>query len=144
MNVVRVAALMTLAAMGVTASRAQPAGTRSVKDGVYTAEQAVQGKKVYSQKCAECHGSMATTTPSMAPLLNDHLFQTTWKQRSLAELFDKIRESMPPDEAGTLSPQHTIDILAYILSANNLPAGDVTLPHDVETLKQIRLEAAKP
>ena len=45
-------------------------------------------------KCASCHGSMATVTLT-APLLNDSGFQNLWKDRSLAQLFDRIRETMP-------------------------------------------------
>jgi mono/diheme cytochrome c family protein len=133
---------MVATAAGALAARPQaPAAPRSPKDGVFTAAQADRGKTVYDAKCAVCHGTMASVTPDMAPLLNDYVFQGTWKNRSLADLFGKIRETMPQNEPGTLSPRDTADIVAYVLSANHLPAGDVPLPEDVETLKQIRLEA---
>jgi mono/diheme cytochrome c family protein len=93
---------------------------------------------VYDEKCAECHGDMTTVTPAMAALLNDHVFQASWKDRSLAELFEKIRDTMPQDKPGTLSSQQLLDLIAYILSANALPPGDIPLASDVETLKQIR------
>lgn len=144
MNVLRVAAVITLAAVVVTAPRAQQAPPRSVKDGVYTTEQANRGKTVYGDKCAECHGTMTSATPDMAPLLNDHVFQTAWKDRSLAELFDKMRDTMPPNKRGTVSQQQLVDLIAYILSANALPAGDIPLADDVETLKQIRFEPTNP
>ena len=123
---------------------AQPAMSRSVKEGVYTAAQAEQGKATYSKKCASCHGSMASTTPDMAPLLNDFTFQEAWKDRSVGQFFDRIRRTMPQNEPGTLSPQATAEIVAYILSANRLPAGNVALPSDSAALTEIRLDAVDP
>jgi hypothetical protein len=87
---------------------------------------------------------MASFTPDMAPLLNDHVFRTTWNERSVGEFFDRIRDTMPQNEPGTLSAQQTVEIIAYILSANNLPSGEVALAQDVETLKQIKLDAGQP
>ena len=68
---------------------------------------------------------METVTPDMAALLNDSGFQNLWRERSLARLFSRIRETMPQDKPNTLSPEQTADIIAYILSGNQLPAGDV-------------------
>jgi mono/diheme cytochrome c family protein len=144
MSVLKLAALTVVATLTVSAVRAQQTAARSVKDGVYTAEQAKQGKIVYDEHCLECHGSMASATPDMAPLLNDHVFQATWKMRSLAELFDKVRNTMPPNKTGTLSPHQLIDLVAYILSANALPAGEVPLTDDAETLKQTRFDVGPP
>jgi cytochrome c5 len=140
----RVVALLTLGASTLSVVRAQLAAPRSVKDGVYTAVQAKQGKIVYDEYCLECHGTMASATPDMAPLLNDYVFQASWKDRSLGELFDKIRNTMPPNKAGTVSPQQLVDLIAYILSANALKAGDLPLTDDPETLKHIRLDAPPP
>jgi mono/diheme cytochrome c family protein len=140
----RIAALLTVLALTFSVLRAQQASARSAKDGVYTIAQARQGKIVYDEHCLECHGSMASATPDMAPLLNDHVFQSSWKDRSLADLFDRIRDTMPPNKTGTLPPQQLIDLVAYILSANTLPPGDVPLTDDAGTLKQIRLDTVPP
>jgi mono/diheme cytochrome c family protein len=140
MQVLRVVTLVSVSALMFGAVRAQQVVTRSVKDGVYTPVQAKQGKIVYEKHCLECHGSMASATPDMAPLLNDHMFQATWKERSLADLFDKVRNTMPPNKTGAISSQQLIDLIAYILSANALKAGDVPLTDDIETLREIRLD----
>lgn len=129
---------------GVAAVAEPQAAPRSVKDGVYTTGQANAGKTAYIEKCASCHGPMAGATPDMAPLLNDYVFQDTWKNRSVGELFDRIRQTMPQNEPGTLSPQRTAEIVAYILSANELPAGNRALGEEVEALKQIRMDAGQP
>jgi mono/diheme cytochrome c family protein len=135
---------MILAVLMIGAVRAQQVPARSVRDGVYTLIQAKQGKVVYDEHCLECHGTMASATPDMAPLLNDYVFQAAWKERSLGELFDKVRNTMPPNKAGTLSSQQSIDLIAYILSANALKAGEEPLTDDAETLKKIRLDVGTP
>jgi mono/diheme cytochrome c family protein len=137
-------AAITLAAATTPPVSAGQAPARSAKEGVYTAEQADGGKSVYDAKCASCHGSMASVTPDMAPLLNDSGFQNLWKDRSLAQLFDRIRETMPQDKPNTLSPDETAGLVAYILSANQLPAGDTALSSDVEILKNIKVDAGEP
>ena len=131
---------MILAAAGVTAALAEQAPPRSVKDGVYTMGQADQGKVVYDDKCALCHGRMASVTPDIAALLDDHTFRKRWTSRSLGELFEIIYLTMPQDAPGTLSTAQAADLVAYILSANKLPPGDVALPDDVETLAELPFE----
>lgn len=119
-------------------------GPRSVKDGVYTTAQALAGKTAYADTCASCHGTMASATPDMAPLLNDYVFQDTWKNRSVGDLFERIRNTMPQNAPSTLSPQRTAEIVAYILSANQLPAGNEALTEDLDVLNQIQMDAAQP
>ena len=144
MKILHVAAAIALAAAGIAAMQVEPIPPRSAKEGVYTTAQANRGKTVYDKKCASCHGTMATVTPDMAPLLNDTGFQNLWRDRSLARLFKAIRETMPQDAPGTLTAEESVDIVAYILSANQLPAGDAELPHDLEILKDVRLDAGEP
>ena len=143
MNGFLVAAALSFAVVGVTVERAAQAD-RSAKDGVYTTVQANQGKTLYDEQCESCHGTMQSVTPDLAPLLNDYAFQTTWKDRSLAELFERIRDTMPQDAAGSLSPEQLVELIAYILSANQLPPGDVALPEDTGILMHIRLDAGLP
>jgi mono/diheme cytochrome c family protein len=132
------------AAGGLSSAVAQPASSGSTRAGVYTADQAARGKALYTEKCASCHGSMASATPDMAPLLNDHVFQATWKALSIGDFFERIRNTMPQNQEGTLSPAQTADIVAYILSANRAPAGDVALPDNVDALKRIAMDLGQP
>jgi mono/diheme cytochrome c family protein len=140
MNVLRVAAIVAATAFGMTGAGAHQNGTRSVKDGVYAPDQADKGRTLYTGQCQSCHGTMKSATPDMAPLLNDYVFQNTWKDRSLGELFERIRDTMPQNAPGSLSPEQLAQIIAYVLSANEFPAGSAPLSDDVEALKQIRWE----
>jgi S-disulfanyl-L-cysteine oxidoreductase SoxD len=144
MRTIQVTALLAgLAAADLAVATAAQARL-SVRDGVYTATQAEHGKGLYEAKCVSCHGTMTSVLPEMAPLLNDRGFQNQWNARSVGELFTRIRETMPQDQRGTLSPEDTADIVAYILSGNLVPAGDTPLASNVETLNTITLDIQEP
>src|SRR2546430_16270645 len=84
-----------LIAASLFALRAQePAGSRSVWDGVYTEEQAKRGEPVYQKECAACHGAMMTGGESAPPLTGGG-FQANWNGLTLGDLFDRIRKTMP-------------------------------------------------
>jgi mono/diheme cytochrome c family protein len=111
-----------------------------VRDGVYTAEQAKRGEAVYSHDCSGCHGPALEGGEALTPLAGRE-FVANWTGLTLDELFEKIRVSMPQDDPGRLTPQQTADVLAYILSANQLPTGKMELAQEKELLQQIRFEA---
>jgi cytochrome c len=117
--------------------------TRSVWDGVYTQEQAGRGDKLYARECASCHGTSLTGGESAPPLAGGD-FLSNWNGLTLGELFERIRTTMPGDRPGKLSRDTNVDILAYILSMNQFPAGKTELEKQTEALKLIRLEYKKP
>ena len=81
--------------------------------------------------------------PDAPPLRGDD-FLATWKGRNTAELFERIRSTMPTDSPGSLSGQRYLDIVAYILSANGFPAGESELPPDPAVLRSIVITSQKP
>ena len=112
----------------------------SVADGVYTTEQAERGAVLYDEQCVSCHGEIRQMAPEMAALLADHTFRVRWNGRSLGELFETIQVEMPQDAPGSLSSQQTADLIAFILQGNRRPAGELSLPLDVEALRVISFE----
>src|SRR5438477_9991172 len=86
---------------------------RSVRDGVYTEEQAKRGERIYGDECSRCHGP-ALDGGESAPLIGD-AFAKSWGGSTLDEPFDRIKTSMPQDDPGRLTPAQTSDVLAYIL-----------------------------
>jgi S-disulfanyl-L-cysteine oxidoreductase SoxD len=138
------AAAIVCAAMGMSHPqlRAQQT-TRSVWDGVYTAAQAKRGSADYDQNCAKCHGP-ALDGIDEAPALAGQQFLSDWNGLTVGDLFDRIHKTMPADNPGNLSPEVTADILSYVLSANNFPAGTTELPHQQEMLTQIKIDPTKP
>ena len=135
------AAVLVLGAVpaGVAGVLAQ---TPSVRNSVYTAEQAERGRAIYDERCASCHGSPRAIVPDVAALLGDHTFRNRWRERSLGELFELIRDTMPQDAPGTLSSRQSAALVAYILSGNRQPAGEVALPDDWDLLSQIPFDLA--
>ena len=134
---IRGAAILAISAGVAAVPWAQEPASISVRDGVFTAEQADRGEVLYDDQCAVCHGAIRQFVPEMAALLGDHTFRNAWRGRSLGELFGYILETMPQDAPGTLSPAETAEIVAHILRGNRLPAGETALPDDEETLSRI-------
>lgn len=89
--------------------------------GVYSTAQAERGKTVYLNACIRCHGAdLAGTT---APALKGDRFFDTWGGDSVSRLFEKIRDTMPPNFGTILDDAAKLDIVAFILQTNGYPAG---------------------
>jgi mono/diheme cytochrome c family protein len=124
---------------------AAPASARSVWDGVYTNAQKTRGAAIYLRECSGCHGEALRGGESTRALTGAD-FEESYDGKTVADLFIKIRQTMPPrpDQPGKLSPQQEADVIAHILGANDFPAGSVELPQDVEPLKRVRITTTKP
>jgi mono/diheme cytochrome c family protein len=131
---------LVVAVCAMTASsspRVYAQQTRTANDGVYTSVQAKRGEALYQNRCASCHG--ATLAGEIAPPLAGQNFLSLWGKPPLSELFDKIRTTMPADAPGTLTRPQGADVVAFVLQANQFPAGGSELVADEATLKQISL-----
>ena len=128
-----------LASLGVAVA-AQ--ATRSVNEGVYTADQAKKGEGLYKEQCAACHGDNLEGSGPMPPLAGKD-FLANWGGKPVAEVFDKTQTSMPATAPGSLTPEQTADVIAYMLSVGKYPAGSADLPGKADDLKQITLDAPK-
>src|SRR4051794_9199814 len=113
---------MFILIMLVVALTAVAQTSRSVSDGVYTQEQANRGKTAYTEQCASCHGAELRGGDE-TPALTGDTFLTKWSNRSVDELFENVRTTMPADRPRSLNPQKNSDILAYIFASNKFPAG---------------------
>jgi mono/diheme cytochrome c family protein len=98
---------------------------RTAQDAVYTTAQAARGQALYAAQCASCHGPMLDG--AQGPPLAGAGFVSNWQSRSLADLANKIRNTMPSDAPGTLSAQQTTDLVAHLLRAGGFPAGSADL-----------------
>jgi mono/diheme cytochrome c family protein len=109
--------------------------TRTVKDKVYTKEQAARGEASFTKNCATCH-LLADRKPSDpvgnndAPSLGGPAFLTKWDGKSVFELTSGMRLSMPPDGSINLSEDDAADIAAYLIKVNGFPEGDKPLKAD--------------
>ncbi len=109
---------------------------RTVLDGVYTAEQAVEGEETFQDACAACH----------APgFFQGTAFEFTWVGARAYDFYGLVRQTMPLDNPGGLSDRQYADVVAYILRLNGYPSGCEELEPDEEGLKRIRIvEAPDP
>lgn len=115
------------------------AASKSAADGVYTKEQAARGNRTYNETCANCHGQNLMGGEG-APALAGKDFLTSWTGRTAADLFETVMKTMPSDDPGSLSTRQCADLTAYILSANDFPAGSTELSNVPASLKDIRIE----
>ena len=112
----------------------------SIKSGVYTESQAKRGEGISGEECARCHSiSLLGGENDTPPLVGDE-FQNRWNGATLGDLFEKMRTTMPTDSPGRLSKSDYIDVLAFVLSSNQYPAGKTDLKPDMKSLKQIKIE----
>jgi mono/diheme cytochrome c family protein len=119
------------------------APAHTVWEGVYTTAQATTGKAAYDAKCTTCHGAELSGA-EMAPPLAGGVFLGNWSGQSVGDLATRIHTTMPANDPGSLSNQETADIVAYILSFNQFPAGSVALASDPQLQAQIAITAEKP
>src|SRR4051812_88223 len=136
--------LVVAAAIGVFAAAcvdAQTGGT-SVWDGIYTAAQAERGASAYADHCAECHGASLDGTGE-APALAGPEFLSHYDGRTVGNLFDRTRNTMPNNAPGTLSRNDYADILAFVLKFNGFPAGEKELDRRSEYLQALQFRATK-
>jgi S-disulfanyl-L-cysteine oxidoreductase SoxD len=134
---------MTIAASLSAAQEPSTSDTRSVWDGVYTADQAKRGEASYKTGCSSCHGETLQGAGE-SPALAGMAFMSNWSGLPLADLYERIRRTMPQDNPARITRQQKVEILAYLLSMNKFPSGNTDLPRQPELLKLIRIEANKP
>ena len=131
-------AVVLLTASLATAMAQSPA---TVLDGVYTTAQAERGHLAYESRCVGCHEGQDADGPE----LTGKVFLDRWREDKLESLFTFIRTSMPGNNPGTLDERTVADIVAYILEANNLPAGNTDLrPDMVGRIQLVGTEGPRP
>jgi mono/diheme cytochrome c family protein len=107
-------------------------------DGVFTEAQADRGKQNFlTGRCGGCH--KLDLTGDRGPTLKGDDFLAHWDNGSIATLFDKIRETMPPNSPNESTDDAKIDIVAYLLQQNGFPAGKSELRAEGESLGIIDL-----
>ena len=115
----------------------------TVWDGVYTREQADRGEKLYTDRCARCHGDTLQGIEA-APALAGSVFYNNWEGETLDALFERMRTSMPLDRPGSLTRTENADILAYLLRSAEYPAGMMTLDAQGGALTRVRFLMYRP
>lgn len=137
------AAALLLAGAGAWSQGVAAQDTKSTWDGVFTEEQAARGAEQYEQECAQCHLE-DLLGDGIAPALIGTPFHFRWSELSVGDMLVAIRTTMPQGAPASLSPQAYVDIVAYMLSVNDFPAGDMELPTDQTALESIIIVEEAP
>ena len=131
----------------------QDAATKTIWDGIYTEEQARRGEQVFKSECSYCHrddlaGGFLDDGVERAPALaGPRAFGSSlverWKDLTLTDMVATIAATMPQQKPASLTLQAYLDVVGYLFSKNNIPAGSRELPSDVESLGQLVITAKK-
>jgi S-disulfanyl-L-cysteine oxidoreductase SoxD len=148
----RLAGLLTAAltlSIGAAARQGPPAPAeqsakpaQSAWAGVFTKDQADRGRALYEAQCARCHGETLGGGEN-SPALVDDVFFAFWGGKTVGDLVEYTRTTMPSDGPGKISRKRCTDIAAYLLSTNGFPAGAEELPADLDALAQITITRSK-
>ena len=114
------AVVLAIGAPWTAAGQDQQSGVRTVWDGVYTTVQAERGKAAYLDKCAACHKNDLS---GYQGALKGDQFMRHWGEDNLENFFTTMRSTMPRGAAASLSDEVYLNILTFILQANDFPSG---------------------
>lgn len=112
----------------VRAAEAEVGGTSAKV--TFTTVQIDQGRLLYAQHCANCHGAELQGGAGMP--LTGSAFTSRWRGRALRDLYQIAAKQMPLDAPGTIQDTENFEVLAFVLSKNGYEAGAV--PFGVSTL----------
>lgn len=144
-SVFAVGTALAFAAAGAVAQQGAGSNSKaSVWSGVYTQAQSKRGEELYSGACEQCHGARLNGAgqPDQppSPAIARATFLRKWNGKTVAELFTYVRETMPTDRPGTLTPQQAIDSIAHMFAVSDMPAGDKELEPEGSALANIVIE----
>ena len=130
-----------VAAIASGAAQQSASTKQSVWDGVFTEAQANRGERQYGRACERCHGAdLAGDSVTEIPALSFDAFMASWSGKSVKDLVDTVKRSMPKDKPASLGAGAYVDVVAYLLQANRFPAGSRELSRVPEELESIVIE----
>ena len=135
--------------VGLAVVGAAAAGTRlqsQAGPALYTQAQAARGQQAYTASCASCHGADLNGVNDAPPLAGD-AFLMAWGGQRVSDLVAFVQQSMPPSGPGSLPPDTTLDVVAYVLKSIGARNGEqpltATTGTRIETLAgQVPVEGA--
>ena len=127
-----------LVLLGVALVRAQCQDSAALS---YTRAQAEAGRAAYTTYCVTCHGPHLSDGPQGAPLKGP-AFMKKYGDRSVLDLFQIARTTMPTANPGSLDATTYASLVAFLLQDNAIVAGPRRLPSDPRALAGMNLPAS--
>jgi mono/diheme cytochrome c family protein len=103
----------------IAAASATTSGRALAK--LFTNSEAGQGRIVFEQHCAACHGE--DLRGKIGPALIGPSFGAVRDHTTVSIMFNVIAFEMPAADPASLTKQNYADVMAYILQRNGYPAG---------------------
>jgi mono/diheme cytochrome c family protein len=103
----------------------------------FTAAQVANGEAEYKVSCIDCHGPSLNDGEFGGPPLKGEAFTAKWLKLSPSALVGYVHGAMPPDAPGRLPLGTYVEIVAYILGVNGVPAGTREMPADMKALASL-------
>ncbi len=102
---------------------------QELRQASYTEAQAQSGSQLYQQNCAACH------LPDLqgafeAPALRGNNFTGNWRNRNVVDLLNLVKRTMPPQAPASLTDSEYTNLVAFLLSANDIATSNETLNFD--------------
>jgi mono/diheme cytochrome c family protein len=110
---------VALLSLAVSARTVQNNVVHTTLDGVFSAGQAAKGEMEYQDTCAKCHDGDNAAGPSLV----GQSFVDRWREDNLEVLYDFIKTNMPAGDAGSLSDDDYLNLVAHILDVNGFREG---------------------
>src|SRR5882757_81010 len=123
------------------ASHAQP--TKDAAQLSFTVAQVADGEAEYKASCIDCHGPNLNDGEFGGPPLKGEAFSAKWFKLSPSALVGYVHGAMPPDAPGRLPLGTYVEIVAYILGVNGVPAGTREMPADMKALATLHYPQQK-
>ena len=106
--------------------------------------QIAQGKQLFVERCAECHGAALSGTddgPALAgkqalPLTSHADSKREVQFRTAGDVYAFVAQNMPADDPGSLAPEQYQAIIAFVLAANGV---SLARPFDTASAQTIVL-----
>jgi len=102
------------------------------------------GRKVYADKCAVCHGATGKEGPQDALVGGHGTLATRQPVKTIGSywpyattVYDYIQRAMPFSAPGSLTPDETYGVTAYLLFANGIISEEAVI--DARTLPTVRM-----
>jgi cytochrome c553 len=128
-----VSMLLAVTAVAAVTAATEPtavaAQSKTVWDGVYTKQQADRGNASFATYCARCHGAEPNGGEEGRSLTGKPFWES-FRENTVDHLLDYVSKNMPNGAGGTLAANTYADLVAFILSRNDLPAGAAELTRE--------------
>lgn len=128
LKVLAIAASVAVLSTAVALRASSDGPQKTSVDGIYTKAQADGAKAQFDKICAECHAFTVAAKKQAADLpLGDEPFLKKWEGKTIDELVSVIVLTMPNDGSAVVTEAEALNLMAYVLQQNGMPAGTTPL-----------------